>query len=227
MEKKRSSSSPNDACEKMFRAVTNFPGVRPRHRISHRPQEPRLLSPASRASPATMGNPSVKTTGIQTNPVVPPQPKSEKLKTPNKKGATESVAINFDYTTPPSEMTDPAKTARKQGHVQAAKVAPNMKQTPPPSVHKPLKTESPVEGNHKPKAQISSQVNKEEGKKTGIHIEDRFTDYINRAKVKIRTMSNAGEAAKVDRSFSEYINRAKLKIRAMSSIGGGKYDHYK
>ncbi|KAF5744187.1 hypothetical protein HS088_TW08G00783 [Tripterygium wilfordii] len=193
MEKKRSSSRPNDGCGKIFRAVTP---------CCHHNDSPHRSSPTRTQVPLA------------------------------------------------ADTVDPAKAAGKHGNILPAEVAAaNMENKPPPSVHKALKTDSP---NRRPKAQISGEVNKHEGKKIGSrshsdsHIEDRFTDYINRAKVKIRTTSNAGEAAKVidkrhsttkvdktseatkaDKTFSEYINRAKLKIRAMSGSGGGKHDSSK
>ncbi|KAM7258573.1 hypothetical protein ACFE04_014314 [Oxalis oulophora] len=55
---------------------------------------------------------------------------------------------------------------------------------------------------------------------TGVHIEDRFTDYINRAKLKIRTMSINDEKKNERDRFSEYIDRSKVKLRSTSSIGG-------
>lgn len=81
-----------------------------------------------------------------------------------------------------------------------------------------------------------------EGKKTGLeNINDAFSDYINRAKIKIRTTTNnidgeksgalqegkVGDHKKKENDgsrdiFSDYINRAKVKIRKTSSIGSSK-----
>lgn len=77
-----------------------------------------------------------------------------------------------------------------------------------------------------------------QGKKSGLEKNDAFSDYINRAKIIIRTTTNmvgaknasqedkVGDAkkeenAKVKDMFSEYITRAKIKIRKTSS-GVGK-----
>ncbi|KAJ8748402.1 hypothetical protein K2173_003039 [Erythroxylum novogranatense] len=96
-----------------------------------------------------------------------------------------------------------------------------------------------------------AHVDKEDRKKTGIHIEDRFTDFINRSKMKLRTTSSlrygrdttedhggSGHPANISRKdskvpgkdmFSEYINRvrAKIKGRSTSSIGPGKSNSFK
>ncbi|GMN25599.1 hypothetical protein TIFTF001_000997 [Ficus carica] len=77
-----------------------------------------------------------------------------------------------------------------------------------------------------------------EGKKSSSAKNEMFSEYINRAKLKIRAMSGLGigittsEAddvhdAKKDNSggkdvFSDYINRAKVKIRKTPSIGSRK-----
>lgn len=72
---------------------------------------------------------------------------------------------------------------------------------------------------------------------------DAFLDYITRAKIRIRAMSNAGiekiasrsaedvyDAKKEDSTkdtFSVYINRVKMKIRKTSSIGSRKIISFK
>lgn len=78
---------------------------------------------------------------------------------------------------------------------------------------------------------------KHEGKKSGQAKNDMFSDYIHRAKMKIRTASNLGSrrtASEADDihdtkkdtnakdAFSEYINRAKMKIRKTSTLGRKK-----
>lgn len=82
---------------------------------------------------------------------------------------------------------------------------------------------------------------RKESKKTGLDHDEAFSDYINRAKIKIRTTSNvSGEeiASEVDGidyaekqedidEFSDYINRAKFKIRRTSSIGSKKLISFK
>lgn len=78
-----------------------------------------------------------------------------------------------------------------------------------------------------------------EGKKSSLAKNEMFSEYINHAKMKIRTMSGVGSGnstsgaddihhAKKDNSgskldvFSDYINRAKVKIRKTTSFGSGK-----
>ncbi|KAG5254046.1 hypothetical protein IMY05_001G0170900 [Salix suchowensis] len=89
---------------------------------------------------------------------------------------------------------------------------------------------SPSQGNkaNSPKVESPQHKKFEEGNsKPGKHIEDRFTEYINRTKLKIkRTLSNAGHekehASSGEDKFTDYINRAKVKLRTTSSIGGRK-----
>ncbi|TQE02203.1 hypothetical protein C1H46_012204 [Malus baccata] len=72
---------------------------------------------------------------------------------------------------------------------------------------------------------------------------DAFSDYINRARLRIQAMSNVGmekiasrstddeyDARKEDNTkdaFSDYINRAKMRIRKTSSIGSRKIFSFK
>ncbi|PON46092.1 hypothetical protein PanWU01x14_254060 [Parasponia andersonii] len=76
-----------------------------------------------------------------------------------------------------------------------------------------------------------------QGQRSGSDINEAFSDYINRAKFKIRAMSNVGggdhrettsnedevydaeKKADANDVFVDYINRAKLKISKTSSIG--------
>uniref|UniRef100_A0A6N2MCA7 Uncharacterized protein n=1 Tax=Salix viminalis TaxID=40686 RepID=A0A6N2MCA7_SALVM len=79
---------------------------------------------------------------------------------------------------------------------------------------------------NRPKFESPQRNELEEGSdKQGTHIEERFADYINRARIKIRSLSNAGHekqhASPGKDKFTEYINRAKVKLRTTSSIGGG------
>lgn len=65
------------------------------------------------------------------------------------------------------------------------------------------------------------------------NIDDRASDFIRHAKMKLRSMSNVGPkraASKVGRSsgmdhnskFSEFINNTKMRMRATSNVGHGK-----
>lgn len=71
----------------------------------------------------------------------------------------------------------------------------------------------------------------------GDNIENRFLEYIERARAKLRTFSSVGgggttkerkgPAGKTDESFTSFIAKAKEKMRTTSSIGGGKAVPYK
>jgi hypothetical protein len=90
--------------------------------------------------------------------------------------------------------------------------------------------QSPSQGNkaNNPKVESPQHNKLEEGSnKLGMHIEDIFTDYINRTKIKLkRTLSGAGHenqhASSGKDKFTDYVDCAKVKLRTTSSIGGGK-----
>ncbi|EXB93211.1 hypothetical protein L484_024550 [Morus notabilis] len=81
-----------------------------------------------------------------------------------------------------------------------------------------------------------------EGKKSNLAKNEMFSDYINRAKAKMRTLSGLGSEKQVSEpdsvhctkkdnsgmdAFSEYINRAKMKIKKTSSMGTRKSNSLK
>lgn len=102
-----------------------------------------------------------------------------------------------------------------------------------------IQTESQVAKNT---AEVAEPGVKHKGTKSGLAKNDMFSDYIHRAKMKIRTVSNLGSRktaseavdihdTKKDNNskdaFSDYINRAKMKIRKTSSVGRRKSNSLK
>ncbi|GKV41041.1 hypothetical protein SLEP1_g48620 [Rubroshorea leprosula] len=135
---------------------------------------------------------------------------------PKNREAPEAVTIEFDHTSKLQQKDGklhqiaPGKSAPKQGNGQSEQ------------------GEFPKNGQPQGSREAA-------GKKTVQHIEDRFTDFINRAKSKLRrTMSNVGEgkSSPVEKNhhggkdkdhhdgkeskehhFLDYIKRAGMKIR--------------
>ena len=83
---------------------------------------------------------------------------------------------------------------------------------------------------------VAAKTGSDEGKGAALTKSDTFSEYIHRAKMKIRTMSNIGHGKNASKEdvvhdhdtkqennakdgFSDYINRAKMKIRKTSSVG--------
>ncbi|KDP21508.1 hypothetical protein JCGZ_21979 [Jatropha curcas] len=128
------------------------------------------------------------------------------------------------------------KTLRGSSPSIPVKTRPNSSENPKSfitqkgkAVEKPKPIPATYIANH------GQVTNTEEGKKLEMQIEDSFTDYINRVKIKMsRTISNIstdvpmpnnisdhGKNASAKDEFSEYLDRARIKIRTTSSIGGG------
>lgn len=197
-----------DVCEKIYKAVTVCPAFQAIRNISHRRQTSRPASPAPNSSLPTL---PLKTIDIESKPDPPRPPKSIE--------AADLVPISFDYSiqAPPHEKPKPATRPvpiEMDGQV-ASKTKPEATTPTNQSPGKVNQTNPKVEPPH---------INKEEGKKLATHIEDTFTDYINRAKIKIRTMSHVRHDHKKTSGkdkFSDYIDRAGVKIRTTSSIGSG------
>ncbi|GAV78715.1 hypothetical protein CFOL_v3_22180 [Cephalotus follicularis] len=221
MEENRS-SCPVDVCDKIYKAIRC---------ITLRPQNPVAGNPAP--------NPAVKNHDIHIIPISSdhPKPSSEAgllRETPKKGEVAEEIPVNFDYSSLPAP---PNGNNNIQKNGQVPKVAPKME---------PVSHTAPVNEPEKAKAdmaqpgkvaKVASKIDKQEGKQTGMHIEDKFTDYIKRAKIKIRTTSNAGDAKRTTDSgvvdhkgkniFQDYIDRAKIKLSTTSSNGGARSDSFK
>ncbi|KAF9665882.1 hypothetical protein SADUNF_Sadunf16G0171100 [Salix dunnii] len=225
-----SSSCPKDMCEKIYRAVTVSPAFQAIRRVSTRPQDP---SPA-RPSPDSSQPPprSKKIVDIQSQTCSPKRHRksAEDAKshdTLRNREAAEMVPVNFDFSSQDvaangkSKLaTTPLPSIPKNTQV-ASSVEPEAKAS------SMVVLQSPSQGNkaNNPKVEAPQHEKLEEGNnKPGMHIEDRFTEYINRTKLKIkRTLSNAGHenqhGSSGEDKFTDYINRAKIKLRTTSSIG--------
>ncbi|KAL5864091.1 hypothetical protein ACOSQ3_001605 [Xanthoceras sorbifolium] len=248
MEKKHS-SCPLDACEKMFKAIAASSPFR--RRISHYPQDPISLS-ANHASNSSPPQPPP----AASFPIAMTHDSPQRLKPLKNREAAEVVPVTFKHAGLPTYAP-----ARKNGKV-ANNIAPLVKTKPTKA--QPgntmvsaghgqvviIEPEPPVlPQKSKPKADKIPQVHRMESNKPGPNAEERFTNYINRAKFKIRntssnlgdgfqsrtTSSSVGDGKMVSGEdnnnkdhFSDYINRAKLKMmRTVSSFGGGRSDSMK
>ncbi|KAF2298648.1 hypothetical protein GH714_024480 [Hevea brasiliensis] len=150
-------------------------------------------------------------------------PSSKHPKSPRNEKVATAVPIIFDYSSQNEKPKPDTPPEPFQKNTQIAKVA------------------SKIEREATPGNTIAGEVNKvnpkgkleKESGKSGVHIEDRFTEYINRSKLNIRTMSKSSEGNSVsgkdkdklsDNSsgkdkFSDYIDRTKNKLRTTSGIG--------
>ncbi|KAJ9171921.1 hypothetical protein P3X46_015219 [Hevea brasiliensis] len=223
MERKRN-SYPTDACEKIYKAFTVSPAFHTIRRISHRVQHTGSPSPASNSS-ASPPAPFGKAIDIQSKSGSSNHPKSSR----NSEVAA-LVPINFDYSSlneKPKSSTPPELV---QKNTQIAKV---------PSKIEPETTPANTIADEVTK--VNPKVKSEKGGKSGVHIEDRVTDYINRAKLMIRNMSRSSEGKNGTRKdkeklsdnisekdkFSDYIDRTRNKLQKASSIGAGKSNSFK
>ncbi|TXG63580.1 hypothetical protein EZV62_010574 [Acer yangbiense] len=245
----------------MFKAIAS--GSPFRRRISHYPRDPVSANHApNSSSPPT----PIPITFIHDPPQHPkPVESAQHHKQPKNIEATEAAApVKFRYPGLPNyapvqkngkvpnnniapkmeplvktkpNMAEPGNTAIS-GHGRVVQVASRIEPEPPV-----------VPQKNKTRTEEIPQDNKIESNKSGANADERFTNYINRAKIKIRTTSanfgdgfksrttsNVGDGkiavpGREDHSkdnFSDYINRAKLKMmRTVSSFGGGKSDSMK
>ncbi|ONI04883.1 hypothetical protein PRUPE_6G345800 [Prunus persica] len=130
-----------------------------------------------------------------------------------------------------------------QTHVSAQEKSKVKAEMPPPTkilaepIH--VKANSKVE---KQNPKLEAQLTKS-NRTASLGYNDAFSDYISRAKIRIRAMSNVGMGMTASRSredgydtkkedngkdtFSDYINRAKMRIRKTSSIGSRKLISFK
>ncbi|KAJ8898692.1 hypothetical protein K2173_004726 [Erythroxylum novogranatense] len=227
---KKGNSCPKDACRELYKAIVS-PAVRAIRSIS--------THTASPTPPVKAIDTQSKLEFKQTNTMQQDQVHN----TLRNNDEAEVVPINFDYSIQPTATEKPksAATQHNSKTVASNKYPEATVTVGRSSGHGRNIANSNMEPSH---------VNKQEGKKTGIHIEDKFTDFINRAKMKLRTTSNVGDGCNASGEdhngsedhvnasgkdndapgkdkFSEYINRAKKKLRTTSSIGVGKYNSFK
>ncbi|XP_009356732.2 uncharacterized protein LOC103947545 [Pyrus x bretschneideri] len=207
-------SDSQGVCQKIFSAITVSPAFRTVRRATHFPQEPTAAS-AARST-------------------YPPQPQ------PKKSAESAPVVVRIPIT---SEKIVGKCCDDQANSKVAAKIEPKKPPTHHGLVHKYKEelakaTHSKVEED---KHEAQAQARNIEGKKQGgLDINDKFSEYINRAKIKIRSMSSKkiAESDEVDYDgkkretendhFSDYIQRAKNKFRSMpSNLGGRKNASFK
>lgn len=232
MENNQDSSKSSGICEKIRGAMNDCPI---RRFLSHQ----RDSSPASSIpnSSLPIHNHHGRTIDIQTTLAAHEHPM---LKRQNNGQGVKGASEDDEKQKPKLEA--PAKVLNGEGKHHGV----NMQQ-----VKKEVKATSVVVEKHKPKLEAPAKaldgerqhhfVNmekqvKQEGENPGVD-NKTFSDYINRAKKIIRTVTNVGgrhhtsgqddahDTKKKNHAndhFSEYINRAKMKIRTTSGIGNGR-----
>ncbi|KAK2649194.1 hypothetical protein Ddye_016683 [Dipteronia dyeriana] len=257
---KKNSKCPLLACEKMFKAIASSSPFR--RRISHYPRDPVSANHApNSSSPPT----SIPIAFIHDPPKHPkPVESAQRHKPPKNIQATEAAApVKFRYPGLPTYA--PVQTNGQVSNNIAPKMEPSVKTKPNMAKHGNtaisgqgqvvkvacrIEPEPPVvPQKNKTRTEKIPQVNRIESNNLGANADERFTDYINSANIKIRTTSAnfrdgfnsrttsiAGDGkiavpGREDNSkdnFSDYINRAKLKMmRTVSSFGGGRSDSMK
>ncbi|KAJ4826851.1 hypothetical protein Tsubulata_047393 [Turnera subulata] len=187
----------------MYRAVTVCPALQAIRRIS---PGSKPASPAKNPSPPT--HPGKTTIHIQPNQDSLKHHKSsdgtKTHHTPNSREAPAMIPISFDYSIHSPLKKEPQSASPHLSSQQNGQVTPRGKPKATPTTNN-LGVHNPGQG---------TKVVTEQ-KKSGMHIEERFTDYIHRAKIKIRTTSNVGDKKKYsgNERFTDYIRRAGAKIR--------------
>jgi len=208
------SSSNSSVCTKIRHAFASSPALRAIQRISSFNQEHKHVTNGSNS---------------------PPKANSVKTKTHHKaqtETSSEVIPIKFDYSTPTykqngnsSAVSSVAKGASTHvGNSERTKVS--------------AKSELP-QPQHVPKKTVAQNGN-QHGKES-MDINETFKEYIQRAKKKIRTVSNigrgqnnpaaapdheghhgtatSGKNESLEEHFQDFIHRAKKKIRATTMVG--------
>lgn len=210
-------SDSDGVCQKIFSAITVSPAFRTVRRATHFPQEPTAASAA--------------------RSMYPPQPQ------PKKSAESAPVVIRIPITSEKTEKTVGKGCGDQANSKVTAKIEPEKRPTHHGLVHKYKEelakaTHSKVEED---KHEAQAQARNIEGKRQGrLDINDKFSEYINRAKIKMRTMSSKkiaesddGDYDRKERErgndhFSDYIQRAKNKFRSTpSNLGGRKNASFK
>lgn len=249
MEKSHDSSESKGACGKICGAFSDCPI---RCFLSPRPRDSRPAS-TTPYPPLPNHNHPGRTVDIQTKQAAHEHPKLVES------SKNHDVPIEFDYSSPHSTNV---KGKSATPHLPIQNISPVKKFAPmkednykPPLLSvqenpmvkrqnsgQGVKATSEVgEKHNEPKLEAPAKALT--GEKPGGDVNDRFTDYINRAKKIIRTVTNVGggghntpeqdhvnDTKSKDNAkdhFSEYINRAKKKIRTTSGIGNGRNVSFK
>ena len=230
MEKNNTTSAPNSSvCGKIRQALAGNPAVRIINRISSHNQEPKHATYGS-SSTSSSSSP-INTTPIQTKPHIPQQHVKANTE------ASGSIPIKFDYSTP--TPTEKGKNSHvPNSHGQAAKV-------PPPPFVTNSGSATKVAAKGEPQQHVHGHghghhgVHFDQQGKQSKDINDTFSEYIQRAKKKIRTMSNLGQRGQDNTAqdhheshggaanqkehhtdpFSDFIHHAKKKLRTTTIVG--------
>ncbi|AES61873.1 hypothetical protein MtrunA17_Chr1g0196551 [Medicago truncatula] len=214
------SSSNSSVCTKIRHAFASSPALRAIQRISSFNQEHKHVTNGSNSPPKAN---NVKTKPHQTKP-------HHKAQTET---SSEVIPIKFDYSTPTykqngnsSAVSSVAKSAPTHvGNSERTKVS--------------AKSELPQPQQYVPKKVVAQNGN-QHGKES-MDINETFKEYIQRAKKKIRTVSNigrgqnnpaaapdhevhhdtttSGKNESLEEHFQDFIHRAKKKIRATTMVG--------
>ncbi|KAB1203177.1 hypothetical protein CJ030_MR8G028451 [Morella rubra] len=264
MEENHSSSKSEGVHEKILTAVSVCPVYRTIRRMSIRKQDPRTPSPAPNPAPAIgtpsvrtidiqteaagPGHPKSAEGSQRLEAVeVPIKFDYSRVHSANakRKPATQSLPIQASSlgtkVASVKEETNKPELISLQGTQRlkeqnnnglGVKATSKVEEKVKPKLEVPGKAVTSVEGKLHDSNAVP-QVGKE-GEVPEQDINDTFSDYIKRVRMKmVKTVSNIGGGKKAtgqgdgrDKKktdeFSEYINRAKRKIRTTSSIGGGK-----
>lgn len=224
MENNNSSSS-SSVCTKIRQAFTTNPAVRAIQRISSFNQEHKHVTNVSNSPSST----PPKTSSVKTKP-------HQKAQTET---SSEAIPIKFDDSKPTykengnsSTVSSVAKGAST--HVgnseRATKVSAQGELTQPQHV-------PPMQ--RKPTTKAVAQNGSNQQGQESVDINDTFREFIQRAKKKIRTVSNIGRdqnnnpaaapdhdvhhaaaaTGKNEDHFQDFIQRARKKIRATTTVG--------
>ncbi|KAJ4727535.1 hypothetical protein OWV82_000617 [Melia azedarach] len=228
---KRRDNCPLDACEKFLKAITVSSPFRTIRRISHHHQD---FNPANQPpNPSPQSSiPVVKThhSGKRSKPAE----YAQQHNTPKNREAAEVVPIKFDNSGIPSatrkEPLSQLVQVKKVATVHKAEIAARAQQK---CKHRADNTPATRTVGYRQGAKANGKAEPPQvSRMKSAQMEEKFTDYIDRAGKKIRTTSSVGgknssssASAEDDGKdhFSEYINRAKIKmLRTMSSFVGGR-----
>jgi hypothetical protein len=215
-------SSNSSVCTKIRHVFASNPALRAIQRISSFSQEHKHVTNGSN-SPSS----PPKTSSVQTKPHHPTHHKAQT------ETSSDAIPIMFDYSTPAYKENGNSKAvpsvAKPKG---ASTIVGNSERATKVSA----KSELPQQ--HAPKKAVAQNGN-QQGKES-VDINDTFKEFIQRAKKKIRTVSNIGRgqnnpAAAPDHEvhhgnssgknegledhFQDFIHRAKKKIRTTTTVG--------
>ncbi|CAA2935104.1 Hypothetical predicted protein [Olea europaea subsp. europaea] len=236
MAQNRKSKNSEGVCEKIFNA---FSSGRKNHPVSHKVQasvssetapKTRVQSTDNPAKASFTNQPGFRMIPVESEPSIRPPPMTEKenfrtaVKIAGKEDATKRVSEiceqetvnNGDYRGLKVKM-DP------NPHGQVEKVA-SMKDKPLISEEKP-KLKERMSSMGKAAKDKGIQEEGDEDKKTtpeNVEIENKkFSDYIDRVKKRMGTLSNVGSCGD---GRTDYIDHVKNKMATVSNVGSHSYE---